>query len=73
MLVVGFSHIISSSNLIWNSLGFNDSNLLWDVVLLSHIVSDVIGFSVVRRIIGVVVAIAILSPLEGVAEVATKI
>ena len=70
---VFFSHIISSSNLIWNSLGFNDSNLLWDVVLLSHIVSDFIVMFVFRRIIGVMVAIAILSPLEGVAEVATKI
>ena len=70
---VFFSHIISSSNLIWNRLGFNDSNLLWDVVLLSHIVSDVIVVFVFRRIIGVMVTIAILSPLEGVAEVATKI
>ena len=37
---VGFSHIISSSDLVWNSFGFNNCNLLWDVILLSHIVSD---------------------------------
>ena len=70
---VFFSHIMSMSNLVWNSLGFNDSNLLWDVVFLSHIVSYVIEVFVLRRIIGVVVAVAILSPLEAVAKVATKI
>ena len=39
---VGFGHIISSSNLVWNRFGFNNCNLLWDVILLSHIVSDVV-------------------------------
>ena len=70
---VFFSHIMSVSNLVWNSRGFNDSNLLWDVVFLSHIVSDDMIFAIIRRIIGVVIAIAILSPLEAVAEVTTKI
>ena len=39
---VGFGHIISSGNLVWNRFGFNNCNLLWDVILLSHIVSDVV-------------------------------
>ena len=39
---VGFGHIISFSNLVWNRFGFNNCNLLWDVILFSHIVSDVV-------------------------------
>ena len=43
-------NILGMGNLVWNFLGVDNSDLLWDMVLFSHIVSNSVSFFVIRRV-----------------------
>lgn len=62
-------NILGVGNLVWNFLGVDNGDLLWDMVLLSHVVGDSVVVLVFRRVSGsVCVTISILGPSVSMVE-----
>ena len=58
------SHVISSSDLVWHGVDLNLWDLLGDLVLLSHVLGDLVGVSVIGGVEGLITILSVVSAMS---------